>query len=59
MLRARELGNGTVLAHVRGTLSAPTGRLTGEHHSLASVVLVSEGDGHRIAAFHNTLVAVA
>ena len=55
--KARELSDGIVLAHVRATLSVPTGPLTGEHHSLASIVLIPDADEHRIAAFHNTLVA--
>ena len=57
VLKARELDNRLVLAHVGGTLNAPTGPLAGETKSLASVVLVGDGDEHRIAAFHNTVVA--
>jgi uncharacterized protein (TIGR02246 family) len=56
VLKARELAGGVILAHVRGTLNAPTGPLAGETNALATVVLVGNGDGHRIAAFHNTLV---
>lgn len=57
VLGARELDDGVILAHVSGTLNAPTGPLAGETAALASVVLVSDGDDHRIAAFHNTVVA--
>ena len=57
LLRARELDHGVILAHVQGKLSVPGGPLAGEHNALASVVLVANGDGHQIAAFHNTLVA--
>jgi uncharacterized protein (TIGR02246 family) len=57
VLQARELDDRVILAHVRGTLNAPTGPLAGETVALASVVLVSDGDDHRIAAFHNTVVA--
>jgi uncharacterized protein (TIGR02246 family) len=57
VLQARELDNRVVLAHVGGTLNAPTGPLAGETKALASVVLVGGGDEHRIAAFHNTVVA--
>jgi hypothetical protein len=57
VLQARELDDRVILAHVKGTLNAPTGPLAGETVALASVVLVSDGDDHRIAAFHNTVVA--
>ena len=53
VLQARELDNRVVLAHVGGTLNAPTGPLA----ALASVVLVGDGDEYRIAAPHNTVVA--
>ena len=57
VLRARPLSDTVILAHVRGKLSAPTGPLAGENEALASVVIVRDGNDHRIAAFHNTLVA--
>jgi uncharacterized protein (TIGR02246 family) len=57
VLRARALTDDVVLAHVRGKLKAPTGPLAGESEALASVVIVRDGDDHRIAALHNTLVA--
>jgi uncharacterized protein (TIGR02246 family) len=57
VLQARELDNCVVLAHVGGTLNAPTGPLAGETKALASVVLVGDAGEHRIAAFHNTVVA--
>ena len=57
VLKARELENGIILAHVQGNLSVPAGLLAGEAEALASVVLVPDGDQHQIAAFHNTLVA--
>ena len=57
VLQARELDDRVILAHVRGTLNAPTGPLAGETDALASVILVRDGDEHRIAALHNTLVA--
>jgi uncharacterized protein (TIGR02246 family) len=50
VLRARSLDDNVILAHVRGTLNAPTGPLAGESEALASVVLVGEGGDHRIAA---------
>ena len=56
VLQARELDDRAILAHVGAVLSAPTGPLAGETSSLASVVLVGDGDEHRIAAFHNTVV---
>ena len=57
LLDARELDDRVILAHVRGHLSVPAGPLAGEADALASVVIVRDGDVHRIAAFHNTLVA--
>jgi uncharacterized protein (TIGR02246 family) len=57
LLQTRPLDDHVILGHVRGRLSAPTGPLAGENEALASVVIVREGDDHRIAAFHNTLVA--
>lgn len=57
LLQARELGDGAILAHVRGRMHAPTGPLAGDNESTATVLLVRDGDEHRITAFHNTLVA--
>ncbi|HZN87882.1 MAG TPA: SgcJ/EcaC family oxidoreductase [Thermoleophilaceae bacterium] len=57
VLQARELDHGSILAHVDAQLSVPGGPLAGDHQALASVLLVENGDGHAIAAFHNTLVA--
>jgi uncharacterized protein (TIGR02246 family) len=57
VLQARELGDRVILAHIGGTLNAPSGPLAGETNALASLVLVANGDRHRIAAFHNTVVA--
>ena len=59
VVKARELDGHLILAHVSATLNVPTGPLAGEHNSLASVVLVSDGGDQRVAAFHNTLVAHA
>ena len=57
VLQARELDNRVILAHVGATLNAPTGPLAGETQALASVVLVGDREEHRIAAFHNTVIA--
>ena len=57
LLDARELDDRVILAHARGHLRVPAGPLAGESDALASIVLVRDGDDHRIAAFHNTLVA--
>ncbi len=57
VLRARGLDDCVILAHVRATLNAPAGPLTGETNSIATVVLVAADEDYRIAAFHNTLVA--
>jgi hypothetical protein len=48
---------GVILAHVRGTIDAPSGPLAGQHSATASVVLVPRGDDHEIASYHNTLVS--
>jgi len=55
--QARELDDRVVLAHVNATLNVPGGPLAGVHRALATVVLVRDGDEHRVASFHNTLVA--
>ena len=52
----RAIAPAVLLAHVKSTLTAPTGPLAGEHSSLLTVVLVQDHDEWRIAAFHNTLV---
>ncbi len=57
VLQARELGEGVIVGHLRGTLNAPTGPLAGETNALATLVLVPDGEEHRVTAFHNTLVA--
>ena len=56
VVQARELDDQVILAHIKGNLNAPTGPLAGEHATLATVVLVREGDSHAIAAFQNTLI---
>ncbi len=53
---ARQIAEGVILAHVRGTLDAPGGPLAGTHHALAALVLVSTREGWRVTSFHNTLV---
>jgi uncharacterized protein (TIGR02246 family) len=55
--QARELEDGVILAHISGTLNVPGGPMAGETNALASIVLVEDGGEHRIAAFHNTVVA--
>jgi hypothetical protein len=52
----RPIASGVLLAHVQGTLTAPTGPLAGEHNALATLVLVQDQNDWHIAAFHNTLV---
>jgi len=56
-LHARELDDRVILAHVRGTLSAPGGPLAGEHASTITVVLLRRDDEYEITAFHNTLIS--
>jgi uncharacterized protein (TIGR02246 family) len=55
--KARDLVDGVILAQIDATLNVPAGPLAGELVGLASLVLVQDGGEHRIAAFHNTLVA--
>jgi uncharacterized protein (TIGR02246 family) len=57
VLQARELGDGVILAHISGKLDVPAGPMAGETNALASIVLIRDGDEHRVAAFHNTVVA--
>jgi uncharacterized protein (TIGR02246 family) len=57
LLQARALADGVILAQARSDLNAPSGPLAGEHSSVSTLVLVTEGEGWRIAGFHNTLVA--
>ena len=57
VVQARQLDDRIIVAHVRDTMSAPSGPLTGQHAGLATVVLTGDGQDWRIAAFHNTLVA--
>jgi uncharacterized protein (TIGR02246 family) len=56
VLQARELDGQVILAHVRGTLSAPGGPLAGEHASTITLVLLRHDDEYKITAFHNTLI---
>lgn len=44
---------------VRGELHAGEAIATGENSALATIVLVRDGGHHRIAAFHNTLIAAS
>jgi hypothetical protein len=46
-----------ILAQPTAVLKAPSGPLAGEHDAVHTLVLVREGDGWKIAGFHNTLVA--
>ena len=56
VLDARTIRGDVIVAHVKGALHAPGGPLAGDSEALATMVLADEGDGHRIVAFHNTLV---
>ena len=57
LVKARELRDGEILAHVSGKLHVPEGPLAGDHEAIGTVVLVPADGEHRIAAYHNTLVA--
>lgn len=52
---ARNLTPDTVLAHVSGTLDAPTGPLAGTHACTVSAILARAGERWEITSFHNTL----
>jgi uncharacterized protein (TIGR02246 family) len=57
VVKARELRDGEILAHVSGKLHVPDGPLAGDLEAIGTVLLVPDGEDHRIAAYHNTLVA--
>jgi uncharacterized protein (TIGR02246 family) len=57
VIAARVIAPGVILGHIKSTLKAPSGPLAGEHNSLASVILVQNAGGWKIASFHNTLMA--
>ncbi len=54
VLRARELDERILLAHVRCTLIAPTGPLAGENSSMITLVLAKQDDEYEIAARSTT-----
>lgn len=56
VLDARLIAPGCLLAHVRGTLNAPSGPLAGEHTAVLTLVSLLTGGAWQITAFHNTLV---
>ncbi len=57
VLDARSTAGDVIVAHVQADLHAPPGPLAGDSTALATMVLADEGEGHRITAYHNTLVA--
>ena len=57
LVRTRTVTDGTVLAHVRGSLRVPAGPAAGSREALASLLLTAGPDGWRVSAFHNTHVA--
>jgi uncharacterized protein (TIGR02246 family) len=56
VLRARELDERVIVAHIRGTIDAPGGPLAGQHACTITLVLLRHDDKYEITAFHNTLV---
>jgi uncharacterized protein (TIGR02246 family) len=52
--KVRALGADVLLAHIKTELDVPEGAMAGELRALATAVLVREGSGWSIAAFHNT-----
>ena len=57
VLDARPIRDDVIVAHVKADMHAPTGPLAGDNSAMGTMVLADDGDGHRIVAFHNTLVA--
>jgi uncharacterized protein (TIGR02246 family) len=57
VLDARSTTGDVIVAHVEAQLHVPAGPLAGDNTALGTMVLADEGDGHRIIAYHNTLVA--
>ncbi len=57
VLDARAIRRDVIVAHVKAELHAPTGPLAGDSTALGTMVLAENGDGHRIVAYHTTLVA--
>ena len=53
----RALTDDVALMHSTGNLSAPSGPMAGQHEARQTIVLKREGDGWKIASFHNTVVA--
>ena len=54
----RTIAPSVLLAHVKSVLKVPAGPLAGELRALFSLVLTKDQNEWRIAALHNTLVAV-
>ena len=55
--RVREVAPGCLVVHATSTLEAPSGPLTGTHHSKMSALLVEHDGTWKATAFHNTLIA--
>jgi uncharacterized protein (TIGR02246 family) len=55
LLRARPLGEGSIVAHARAKLSVPNGPLAGDHVAVMSMILTRGSGGWEIASFHNTI----
>src|SRR6476661_1526371 len=55
--RVREVAPGCLVVHATSTLEAPSGPLTGTHHSKMSALLVEHHGTWKATAFHNTLIA--
>jgi uncharacterized protein (TIGR02246 family) len=54
--QVRALGDQVAVAHVRANLHVPAGPMAGEVITLATAVLVRDGEGWQIDAFQNTRV---
>jgi len=54
---AQQVAPGVVIAVATSTLDAPSGPLQGRHSSRMTLTIADSGEGWRVAALHNTLVA--
>jgi uncharacterized protein (TIGR02246 family) len=52
--KVRPIGADAAVALIQSELDVPRGPMQGAHRTLASAVVVRDGDGWKIALFHNT-----
>ena len=57
LLRARAIGDDTILAHSVAELAVPGGPMAGTHRAVQSLLLLQDDGTWRIASFHNTFTS--